>query len=71
MANEVLDPLNPRVNDLLFVIRDQLRVALTPGSFGDIVQTEPAPVHDGKVKYWKLGFVPSVDLTQIGRSARK
>ena len=71
MAREVLDPTNPLVDAILLDLRPKLRLILIPGSFGDIVMTEPAPVHDGLVRKIKLGFIPTLDLTSVCDSARK
>lgn len=71
MAVEVLDPTNPQLNALLLDLRQRLRPVLVPGSYGDIVQVEPAPVHDGKLAKLKLGFVATLDLTIHRHSGRK
>ena len=68
MATERLDP-DPQLNRILVIVRQQLRVALQTGQYGD--WTAQVPVHNGKPGKWQSGFREIVDLTDGGADVKR
>ncbi len=69
MPAETLDPTNAQINRVLLVVREQLRAAMKPGSYGD--WTGSVPINNGNGGKWRSGFIPSIDLTQAVVSGKK